>query len=127
MPADLVQVPGGFGRPGEMAHERLPQGVRHAHAIDGAGHAFQPEVAHLRSDGHMLVDFHQSGMAVLLHVAAGTAEEAGQVVELLLARMRDAMPPQMQEMELPCILILLDDVVEGFDQRADAGSSPSCW
>jgi hypothetical protein len=115
----LIHVAGAFRGTRQVAHEFVGQGRRETCNINGLGHAFQPEIPHLRADRNVLVDFFQPGMTMVLEIVGRPAEEARQIVELFDPGVGHAVPPEMKQVQVAGVFLGFDDVIEGLDQRTD--------
>ena len=83
----------------EMFHQQSRDAGVDLRLLDGARHAQKPSIPLGGANLNMPVHFANVGMPVFLDIELRAAEESGQEIELLDARMGDAMPAQMQKVQ----------------------------
>jgi hypothetical protein len=81
-------------------------------SLHGDRHALKPSVARFGIDLDVFMHLANVRMAVLFRIELRAAEKPGQKVELLDARMRDAVTAQMKQFERMTFRLKFNDVVE---------------
>jgi hypothetical protein len=88
--------------------------------VDRNLHALKPRIPLFRPDLNVPMHFADIRMSMLLDVELWPAKESGQKIELLLSRMRNAHPAQVEDIQEITFRLKLDDVVEGLDELAQS-------
>lgn len=103
----------------EVAHQLLGGLTAEPNLVDRLRHAGEPKIPLVQTDRNMRMHLSQMRMSVFLHVILRAAKKAGQEIELFDPGVGDAVAPKMEQMQLLCIRVRLDDVVECLHQIAN--------